>query len=197
MEAKSPPHAIKLTLAIDLCLSSVDIIGDFQMEVDEDLHGSNHFPMYLIRSEFSPQHQTPRWLINKANWEVFSEETQSITEIPDCSPLDYYNQVTEKIIEGAEKSIPKSDGFFKVAPVPWWNSTCENLKKERIRAQRKMIKHPTMGARRIFSKGGQTHTWVVSDLQQGGGGENFLKFSNSHKPCSTWVFILFHVVLQC
>ena len=58
--------------AIDLCLLSVDILGDIQMEVDEDLHGSDHFPMYLIRTACSPQHQTPRWLINKANWELFS-----------------------------------------------------------------------------------------------------------------------------
>ena len=138
--------------AIDLCLSSVDIIGDFQMETDEDLHGSDHFPMYLIRMEFSPQQQTPRWLINKANWELFSEETQCITEVPDCSPLDYYNQITEKIIQGAEKSIPKSDGYFKVAPVPWWNPTCKNLKKERLKAQRKMLKHPTVTNRSNYKR---------------------------------------------
>ena len=73
-------------------------------------------------------------------------------EIPYCSPLDYFNQVTEKIIEGAEKSIPKSDGFFKVAPVPWWNSTCENLKKERLRAQRKMMRHPTVTNRSNYKR---------------------------------------------
>ena len=106
----------------------------------------------VIRMEFSPQQQTPRWLTNKANWELFSEETQCITEVPDCSPLDYYNQITEKIIQGAEKSIPKSNGFFKVAPVPWWNPTCENLKKERLKAQRKMIRHPTVTNRSNYKR---------------------------------------------
>ena len=58
--------------AIDLCLSSVGILGDFQLEMDEDLHGSDHFPMYITKAEYLPQQGVPRWLINRANWERFS-----------------------------------------------------------------------------------------------------------------------------
>ena len=96
---------------IDLCFSSVGILGDFQLEMDEDLHGSDHFPMHLTKIGYSPQHHVPRWLIKKANWEHFSEVTQSRGEIPDCEPLEYYNRVTDNIIEGATEDIPKSDGI--------------------------------------------------------------------------------------
>ena len=45
--------------AIDLCLCSVG-----ELEVDEDLHGSDHFPIYLTGAEYIPQHQVPRWIID-------------------------------------------------------------------------------------------------------------------------------------
>ena len=55
--------------AIDLCLCSVGELRDFQLEVDEDLHGSDHFPVYLTGAEYIPQHQVPRWIMDKANWD--------------------------------------------------------------------------------------------------------------------------------
>ena len=70
--------------------------------------------------------------------------TQCITKIPDSPQLEYYNQVTEKIIQGAKESIPKSDGYLKLGPVPWWNATCANLKRECIKAQKKKASHPTV-----------------------------------------------------
>ena len=38
---------------------------------------------------------------------------------------------------GTTKSIAKSDGYYKVAPVPWWNANCANLKKVHLKAQNK------------------------------------------------------------
>ena len=99
--------------------------------MDEDLHGSDHFPIYLTGAEYIPQHQVPRWIIDKANWDQFTEITEQIAGIPDKEPLEYYWQIIGKITEGATKSIPKSDGYYKVALVPWWSANCANLKKER------------------------------------------------------------------
>ena len=102
--------------------------------MDEDLHGSDHFPIYLTGAEYIPQHQVPRWIIDKANWDQFTEITEQIACIPDSEPLEFYGQIIGKITEGATKSNPKSDGYYKVAPVPWWNANCANLKKERLKA---------------------------------------------------------------
>ena len=64
--------------AIDLCLCSVGELRDFQLEVDEDLHGSDHFPTYLTGAEYIPQHQIPRWIMDKANWDQFTEITEQM-----------------------------------------------------------------------------------------------------------------------
>ena len=40
--------------AVDLCLCSVGEHQDFQLEVDEDLHGSDHFPICLTGAEYIP-----------------------------------------------------------------------------------------------------------------------------------------------
>ena len=130
--------------AIDLCFCSVGELRDFQLEVDEDLHGSDHFPIYLTGAEYIPQHQVPRWIIGKANWDQFTEITEQIAGIPDSEPLEFYGQIIGKITEGTTKSIPKSDGYYKVAPVPWWNANCANLKKERLKAQKQANRRPTV-----------------------------------------------------
>ena len=130
--------------AIDLCLCSVRELRDFQLEVDEDLHGSDHFPIYLTSAEYIPQHRVPRWIIDKANWDQFTEITEQIAGIPDSEPLEFYGQIIGKITEGGTKSIPKSDGYYKVAPVPWWNANCANLKKEHLTAQKQANRHPTV-----------------------------------------------------
>ena len=77
--------------------------------MDEDLHGSDHFPIYLTGAEYIPQHQVPRWITDKANWDQFTEITEQIAGIPDSEPLEFYGQIIGKITEGATKSIPKSD----------------------------------------------------------------------------------------
>ena len=82
--------------------------------------------------------------MDKANWDQFTEITEQIVDIPDSEPLEFYGQIIGKIAEGATKSIPKSDGYYKVAPVPWWNANCANLKKERLKAQKQTNRRPTV-----------------------------------------------------
>lgn len=138
--------------AIDLCLCSMGIMGDFQLHVEGDLHGSDHYPMFLMRAEYSPQHHVPRWLVDKANWDQFSELTQNICELPDSEPIEYYEKITENIIKSASETIPKSDGYFKHGPVPWWNANCANLKRERMKAQKQMHRHPTITNRTNYKR---------------------------------------------
>ena len=144
--------------AIDLCICSVGELRDFQLEVDEDLHGSDHFPIYLTGAEYIPQHQVPRWIIDKANWDQFTEITEQIAGIPDSEPLEFYGQIIGKITEGATKSIPKSDGYYKVAPVPWWNANCANLKKERLKAQKQANRRLHAMFQRV-QKDSQNSSW--------------------------------------
>ncbi|WP_435316573.1 hypothetical protein, partial [Klebsiella pneumoniae] len=43
----------------------------------------------------------------------------------------------------ADISIPKTDGYYKKCPVPWWNDRCEQIKDERKKAERKMKNNNT------------------------------------------------------
>ena len=101
-----------------------------------NLHGSDHFPQFLKAVEFMPQHGPPRWLTGRARWNDFTRITNQREQIMENDPLTLYAKITDKIKEGAKASIPKSDGYYKLCPVPWWNEKCENIKKERNRAQR-------------------------------------------------------------
>ena len=73
--------------AIDLCLCSVGELWAFQLEVDEDLHRSDHFPIYLTSAEYIPQH--------KANWDQFTEITEQIAGITDSEPLEFYGKTRQ------------------------------------------------------------------------------------------------------
>ena len=151
---------------IDLSLCSNNIIRDFEREVDSDLHGSDHFPIYLTSYAYIPQHQTPRWIKEKANWSQFTTIASKMGEVPDAEPKDYYNAI-EAIIHGsATETIPKTDGFFKIRPVPWWNQNCEHLKRERIRAQKRMMQHPTVTNRVHYKKLRGLFQRAVKDSQK-------------------------------
>ena len=106
--------------------------------------GVTTFPSYLTVAEYIPQHQVPRWIIDRANWDQFTKITEQIAGIPDSEPLEFHGQIIGNIIEGATKSTPKSDGYHKVAPVPWWNANCTNLKKECLKALKQANRHPTV-----------------------------------------------------
>ena len=155
---------------IDLSLCSTEILRDFQQEVDKDLHGSDHFPIYLTSSAYLPQHQIPRWIKGKADWQHFTAITDEICNVQEGEPRDYYGQISEIISRGATESIPKSDGYYKMCPVPWWNTSCENIKKERMRAQNQMTRIPTVtnrinykkmrGMSQRIKKNSQKSSWV-------------------------------------
>ena len=112
---------------IDLSLCSTEILRDFHSEVDSDLHGSDHFPIYLTATSYLPQHQTPRWIKEKADWQHFSTFTEEICNLQEDEPKNYYGRIADIISKGAAESIPKSDGYYKMCPVPWWNAKCENI----------------------------------------------------------------------
>ena len=137
---------------IDLSLCSIESLREFEHEVDSDLHGSDHFPIHLKSYAYIPQQQAPRWVKRRADWQQFTSKTEKICEIPDCQPMEFYSSIENVILKGANETIPKSDGYYKMCPVPWWNSNCEELKKARSKAQKQMMRHPTVTNRVDYKK---------------------------------------------
>ena len=137
---------------IDLSLCSLDIATDFHQDVDKDLHGSDHYPVYLTAKEFLPQQNNPRWLQNQANWTLFTELADQVELIISDNPLHNMNSILKIVKEAATASIPRSDGYLQVGPVPWWNDACNNIRKARNKAQKQMSKYPTIPNRVEYKK---------------------------------------------
>ena len=137
---------------VDPSFCSLETMRDFEQKVDSDLHGSDHFAICLTSSAFIPQHQVPRWIKKRANWELFSSLTEGKRRIPEAEPREYYDSIVDLIHKGASESIPKSDGFYQMCPVPWWNPNCEALKKERLKVQRQMMRSPSVTNRVCYKR---------------------------------------------
>ena len=116
--------------AIDLSVCSPDCFLDFSWRVLDDLLGSDHFPIRIDVVDEIAVPRSPWWLLDKANWALFSTlalieaDVQAFSSVDDA--LEF---LTEIVITAAKESIPRSSGKFKKRPVPWWNLQCRIARK--------------------------------------------------------------------
>ena len=116
--------------AVDLSISSSNILIDFSWSVSNYLNGSDHYPIHLKSVINSPTDCLPKWKIQEADWAKFSENITIDKEF-ECfeSHLEAYEYLSEKILKSAEVSIPRTIGRPRRPTVPWWNRTCGILRK--------------------------------------------------------------------
>ena len=127
---------------VDLSLCSIDLIDDFHWEVDKDYHNSDHTPIYLTSNHPRPVGGPARYIIKKANWPKFQEETElttdAIHEDPDIdTTASYFENV---IANAASKAIPISKGTGDRKSPPWWNNAVKNAIKKRRTAWGKFVR---------------------------------------------------------
>ena len=128
--------------SIDLSLCSPNCLLDFNWRVLSDLHGSDHFPILLTSIDSEPLARPPRWRLDKADWDYFTDLTGTIRPIDvfaDCNEATQY--FSDFLHSSAVQSIPKTSGRFPKRPVPWWNSTCTNAIKEKRAAFSRLRRH--------------------------------------------------------
>ena len=89
--------------------------------------------------------------------------------------------ITTTIREAAEASIPKTDGYYKTCPVPWWNNKCKLSKKERKKAEKRMLRNPTM-ANKIEYKRTRGITKKLYNIEQSTSWNNYKTTINSKTP---------------
>ena len=123
----SPTHYTShtnTTSIIDLGLCSSDILPDFQWNVLQELHGSDHFPIVI---ELNTQCKTPtlaRWNLSKADWVLFQMEFSSVevkTYRIDCLVVSYHT-LEEYLVKSATKAIPQK--YLKENHLFLWDKTC-------------------------------------------------------------------------
>ena len=131
--------------AIDLTICSPAISTFFEWSVDSDVHDSDHYPIKVhITSDVSADAipgYIPRWNLQKANWTVF-QELSVLNEEEFISPEHAIHFFTNKILEAASESIPKTSPPARRRPVPWWTPEVAQAVARRKRAFRTYIRHP-------------------------------------------------------
>ena len=58
---------------IDLSITSPNAYLDFNWEIIDDLHGSDHFPIMITCGDSVPVSRAPRWCTDRADWPLFKE----------------------------------------------------------------------------------------------------------------------------
>jgi len=111
---------------IDLCLVSSLLLTSYEWVREEDLHGSDHYPIMVRENPILPPSVPQRFLLNRADWPQFNLLTdKNYDHLKTLSTDEMTTGFTSSLIEAADNSIPKSSGIVRPHAVPWWNQACQ------------------------------------------------------------------------
>ena len=117
------PHTLKPS-SIDLTLCDPSIFTDFSWSVEDDLHGSDHFPIVLHPAVPSKSTQEERWNFKKADWPAFTSECT--VHLSTMSPDTTYQTFYDTLLSICEKTIPKTTSKPR-KNVLWFTEDCRKL----------------------------------------------------------------------
>ena len=129
--------------SIDLSLCHPSLFLDFNWSVCKDQHHSDHFPIFIQSNSSTVEDHSPKWKLNKANWEVFQSlctDTLTLENFKDSS--DPISDFTSSLIDISTKCIPKTS-TNPTKSNPWYNDECKEAIKTRKKALNKFKKYPT------------------------------------------------------
>ena len=96
--------------AIDLSLCTPDIFLDYFWSVNNNLYGSDHWPIHLKSATNSPESSSPKWKTEDANWSKYASGIIIDRKFESYeSHIEAYNSLSDKIIHSANDSIPKRE----------------------------------------------------------------------------------------
>jgi potassium voltage-gated channel Eag-related subfamily H protein 8 len=130
---------------LDLAICSPQIYTFWNLQVDGDLHNSDHFPVILSgNNHINPIQREPRYILDSADWNLFSRLANITRDMVEGNTIDEAVQlVTSAIVSAADVSIRKSSGRYRRQTKPWWNQDCKTTFKEQRRAWNKFKRYPT------------------------------------------------------
>lgn len=131
--------------SVDLTLTVPYLGPRFLWEVAHDLHGSDHYPIFLTDldtvNSFYPNGK--KWIENSADWPLFASLMNQNVYLSSPSIIEDYKDFIDNILLSANESIPTNKVCNGKRRVPWWNNEIKNLLRDRKRALRKFKKHPS------------------------------------------------------
>ena len=113
--------------SIDLTMCSPSLFMDFTWRVEEDLHGSDHFPIILKSHYHPPDDRPPK--------EAFPRE-----DLDGGLQLETF---IDQLCEIANETIPKSNPNPTKPQKPWFSDECKEAILERKRSLRVFKRSPT------------------------------------------------------
>ena len=130
--------------AIDLIICSPIIFPYFIFSVSNDLHSSDHFPLFLSYHDFNHNnHKIPRYTHDRADWNTFTINAIITHAMTEGDINTAVNVVTKNIIKAADLSIPKSSGQPRKHSRPWWNDDCQLAKKKQQKVWGIFCRYPS------------------------------------------------------
>ena len=139
--------------AIDLSICSSSVHLDFHWKVYEYLHGSDHFPIHLNFVRNIPSDSPIKWKEREADWVKYHEGVNLSRDFESFdSHIEAYNYLTSEILSSADDSIPKTKGKPHRPAVPWWNKTCNNLRKITRKCYRWYLSSRSIVSKSIYQR---------------------------------------------
>ncbi|GAB0094741.1 uncharacterized protein DMENIID0001_100670 [Sergentomyia squamirostris] len=134
--------------AVDLTLVDPFLGSRFSWVVDDDLHGSDHYPISLFDLEPNTQliPKCEKWIEGDADWNLFNHllgNNELQLDFNSIGLQESYNSFIQCVYNAAKESIPTSRPKQGKRCVPWWNREIRDLIKMRKRSLRRFKKHPT------------------------------------------------------
>ncbi|MEL7521450.1 MAG: endonuclease/exonuclease/phosphatase family protein, partial [Cyanobacteria bacterium J06553_1] len=128
--------------AIDLSICSSDALLDYNWEVKEDLHGSDHFPIILRTARGIPCPRAPRWRLDKADWTHFRDLSEMLNAMDEFPSVDVaVKHLTDTLYNAGLQAIPRTTGKFSRRPVPWWSLDLTVARKAKRAAYTRYRRH--------------------------------------------------------
>ena len=146
LNSGSPTHFHVQTASfsvLDLALCSPEVLADLEWDVVDDLFGSDHFPTLVSSPECPVRPSVPRWRLDRADWSRFRDLTDSLAPVEEQdsaeAAVEYFSSV---VLTSGLASIPRSSGFPRRRPVPWWSADCEAAVREKRQAYTRYRRRP-------------------------------------------------------
>ena len=110
---------------IDLSFCHPSLSLDFSWSVLNEYLFSDHHPILLSPTSYSPIPRPPRWCFSRADWSTFSSQaTPSVSPSAFTSLSDLLDFFLNLVLSAALASIPQTSRPFPSKCVPWWNPDC-------------------------------------------------------------------------
>ena len=129
--------------SIDLTMCSPSLFMDFTWRVEEDLHGSDHFPIILKSHYHPPDDRPPKWQFHKADWNLFKNLCLEAFPQDDLDGGLQLETFIDQLCEIANETIPKSNPNPTKPQKPWFSGECKEAILERKRSLRVFKRSPT------------------------------------------------------